>query len=194
MTDIRWFMNADRFVEKLKSIAPSPEKMQSCGYLQEIIAEYRKSYFLERKTPEIPRIDDPLEHLICNYDTSKFELGVLTLGKEEFYYTPIHSKVRVGAIEADILVIDENSGEVELLDHSWPNRVIAKCAASGEQFLEAILLLARYEPPYENVKDGLTKAQKEKNKKAALKHAAKCAKIAGISGPPNIYETLLGCE
>ena len=71
---------------------------------------------------------------------------------------------------------------------------MAQCAASGEQFLEALLLLANFEPPYLDLRGDLPEAQTKENNEAAGKRAIECSSIAGISTHPNIYETLLGYD
>lgn len=186
-------MTADEFVEKLARLAPSLESLRSYGYSDSGGVEHRRLYFLQKKPFEQPIYDDPLIQLISNYDTSNFDFG-LTLGKRKWDFSPPPGKVHVGAVEADILVINPDTGNVELLDHGHPERVLAKCAASGEQFLEALLLLVAYEPPYPGLKHKLNTKQLRVNNEAAKKRAMECAKVAGISTPPNIYAYLLGCD
>jgi len=187
-------MKADEFAEKLAEVAPSVEYLISCGY-GAIAEEIRNGYILnKREKPMVPTHDDPLIYLICNYDTSNFQIGMLTLGTRKYSFSPPVNKVYVGAIESDILVINHSTGAVELLDHAQPDFVVAECAASGGNFLEAILFLASFKPPHPDFKN-LSREQQIENNQAAGSHATQCAKTAGISmSPNNIYEELLGYD
>lgn len=186
-------MNADEFAEKLAKIAPSVDYLISCGY-ETIAEEIRNGYILTRRTKPIAAIyDDPLVHLICDYDTSKFQIGVLTIGMRKYSFPAPTNKIHVGAIESDILVIDPRTGAVELIDHARPDFVMTKCAVSGGHFLEAIFLLASFKRPHPDFRS-LAQLQRVENNRAAGNCAMQCAKIAGIPTPPNIYEELLGYD
>jgi len=187
-------MNADEFVFKLSKLTPSLDHLIKCGYPQVVAEEIRNSYVLNKKEkPEKIFYNDPLVNLICCYDTSNFRIGLLTLGMQEHDFRASRKKIHVGAIEADILVIDSQTGSVELLDHAQPDFVIAYCAASGNCFLEAVLLLAGFEPPNPDIRN-LSKSQRIENNRAAGDLAIQCAKVANVSIPPNIYNELLGYD
>jgi len=187
-------MTENEFVKKFAELAPSIKKMISWGYSVKRANRRNKRYFLERKTPKNAVYDNPLVRLICNYDTSHFEVGMVTLGKKESDFLPETGKIHVGNVEADILVINPDSGNVELLDHGQPSYVMAICAKSGSQFLDALMLLAEYEVQNANYSIAITKEQEIAKNEEVRKQAAKCAKAAGIMTPPNIYEMLLGYE
>jgi hypothetical protein len=186
-------MNADEFVEKLAKIAPSIDYLISCGY-ETIADEIRNGYFLTKRCRTIiATYQDPLIDLICKYDTSKFKIGMLTLGMMKHDFPAPPDKIHVGAIEADILAINPNTSIVELLDHAQPDFVIAKCAASGGCFLDAILFLASFKLPYPNFRN-LSQTQRIENNQAIADCALQCAKAAGITAQANIYEELLGYD
>ena len=70
---------------------------------------------------------------------------------------------------------------------------MAQCANSGSAFLDAVILVAGFTPPYEDVQ-GLTESEIRANNSAARALSVECARVAGIKGEPNIYETLLGYD
>lgn len=191
-------MNANEFVNELAKLIHSSDFYINRGLsseeADEMIEDEKKSLLLSEKHQEPLSIEDPIENLICSYDTSNLEIGMVKLGKQISICNIPSGKVPIGAIEADPLVINSESGEIELLDHSQPDFIVAKCAISSEKFMEALLLLAFFVPPHIDLYGNLPKDQVEKNNSAAYDMAAKCAIVAGISGNKNIYETLLGCE
>ncbi len=172
-------MNADEFVKKMTELAVSMDK---------------ESYFLAKKSEEIPQFDDSLIHLICNYDTSTLEIGMIRLGRHKYSFEPPSDKILVGCIESDILVIDPLTGIVELLDHEDPNYVMCICATSGDLFLEALLKLAAFQYPHEDIYGNLPIIKTKENNDAAYACAIECAKIAGVEVENSIYHTLLGYD
>lgn len=172
-------MNADEFVNKLAELAVSME---------------RKSYFLTKKPEEVPQLDDSLIHLICGYDTSALEIGMVRLGRHKYSFEPPSDKILVGCIESDILVIDPLTGIVELFDHDDPTYVMSICAKSGGLFLEALLKLATFQYPHEDLYGNLPVEKAKENNDAAYACAVECAKIAGVEVEGSIYHTLLGYD
>ncbi len=186
-------MTVEEFVKKLSDCAPTIDHLIANGYPANYAKEYRDGYLLrKKKTPGIPEYDDPLVRLICNYDTSKLEIGIITLGKAEYAFQTPPEKVHVGAIEADILVINPVTGVVELLDHGNPDYVIAQCAASGGRFLDSLILLASFELPYANLYVDLPVEYRIRNNEATYERALECAIVSGITTQPNIYKMVLG--
>jgi hypothetical protein len=189
-------MNAEEFVNKLTSITPSIERLIACGNSVEYAKEIQSQYTLKKKTCIKPMTyNDPVVNLIDDYDTSKLEIGTLTLGKTAFSFLPPKDKIHIGAIESDILVLNPTTGCIELLDHEQLNFVMATCASSGSKFLDALFMLMAYEPPHAGFSIKLTEKQKKGNNQAAGLRAKECAKAAGISSEKiNIYELLLGYD
>lgn len=191
-------MGASEFVSRLVKLVHSSEyyinKGLSIEEANEMVEDEKKSLLLRPKSPESPEIEDPIEDLICRYDTSELEIGMIYLGKKTSACHIPSDKVLVGSIEADPLVINKKNGEIELLDHAQPDCVMAKCAASGGQFLEALLLLASFEPEYTDFYGDLPETQAKENNEAARKKAMECAKVAGVSTKSSIYEMLLGYD
>lgn len=172
-------MIADEFVKKLAQLAVSME---------------RESYFLTKKSEEISKLDDSLIHLICSYDTSALEIGMVRLGRQKYSFTPPADKIFVGCMESDILVINPLTGAVELLDHEDPNYVMCTCAASGDLFLDALLKLAAFQYPHEDLYGNLPIEKAKENNKAAYECAVECSEIAGVEVEGSIYHTLLGYD
>ena len=191
-------MDAKKFVVELARNVHSSEFYTNMGLstedATEMVEDEKESLLLLEKS-HVPRlIEDPIESLILNYDTSKLEIGMVRLGEPTFVCDIPSGKVPIGVIESDPLVINKQNGEVELLDHSKPDFVMAKCAISSEKFMEALLLLASFVPPYIDLYGDLPKDKAEKNNSAAYDIASKCALAAEISDEKNIYEMLLGSE
>jgi len=172
-------MNADEFVKGLSELADSME---------------RESYFLTKKPEEKPRLDDSLIHLICSYETSALEIGMVRLGRHKYSFESPPVKILVGCIELDILVINPLTGAVELLDHDDPTYVMCICATSGALFLEALLKLAAFQYPHEDLYGNLPIDKAKENNDAAHICATECSKIAGIEPENSIYHTLLGYD
>lgn len=187
-------MNASEFVEKLAKIAPTIEYLVSNGY-EEIAEEIRNGYIINKKEKsDKAKYNDPLVHLICEYDVStSFQIGMVKLGKHKYDFEAPINKIHVGAIESDILVIDPHTGCVELLDHAQPDFVMARCAVSGSAFLEAVLHLANFKPPYPDFRN-LSQSQQIENNRAAKNCAVECSEIAGVEVEGSIYHTLLGYD
>ena len=131
--------------------------------------------------------------MICRYDSSDLEIGIVVLGKKDFPFSVGTDKVIVGSMEADPIVINKTNGEIELLDHAQPKFVMAKCALSGERFLDALFLVASFEPPFFDLLGNLPEEKQHLNNKSALVTARECAEAAGIDKERNIYEMILGC-
>jgi len=164
---------------------------------------YRHGYICKRKPEELPKqSENPLLDLINRYDTSTLEIGFIMLNPANMEHIDTAildkaSRILVGEIEADPLVILSTTGEVQNLDHADLNYVIGTYAISGDCFLDALILLASYQPPYESIPPTveLTEVQKVENNIAAHKHAIECAQAAGIDPSCcNLYEELIGLD
>lgn len=186
-------MDADNFVIQLQELTPSLSYLRKYGYVEEVVQELRESYFIKQRYPILEfHNDDPLMDLISKYDTSSFEIGILSLDSGNYSLPTKFHKILIGFVEADMLVFNIKSKEVEVLDYSQHDRIIFKCAASGEQFLNAMLVLAAFELPNSPFKGALTEKQKKENQDAAISCARLCAETAGIPSEEKIYGVLLG--
>ncbi|MEN6309504.1 MAG: hypothetical protein ABFD91_17290, partial [Anaerohalosphaeraceae bacterium] len=168
-------MDADGFVNKMAELAVLMEK---------------ESYSLTKKPKEILQLDDSIIHLICEYDTSALEIGMVGLGRHKYSFEPPSGKVLVGCIESDILAINPSTGFVELLDHDDPSYVMCICATSGGAFLEALLRLAAFQYPHEDLYGNLPIEKAKENNNAAYACAVECSRAAEVKAEGSIYHTL----
>ncbi len=101
---------------------------------------------------------------------------------------------RSGCIESDILAINPSTGFVELLDHEDPTYVMCICATSGSLFLDALLKLAAFQYPHEDLYGNLPIEKAKENNNAAYTCAVECSRAAGVIAEGSIYQTLLGYD
>ena len=101
----------------------------------------------------------------------------------------------IGSEEGWPITLSTGTGEVWLLDPSDFVRRLYRYARSSSQFLDALLLAARYQPPcvpqppdYE-----LSAYERARNNDAAVQCAVLCAAAAGLERDElNPYRGLLG--
>ena len=192
-------MDEMAFAAELVKLVPSTDMCMSRGHSEEmarfIVEELYGGYILKRRSnPVDPSVDDPMVRLTCTFDTDELEIrGELRFGTAWNGTDLPEGKILIGTIESDPVVLDRHTGLIELCDHAKVSFVMAQCANSGSAFLDAVILVAGFTPPYEDVQ-GLTESEIRANNSAAKALSVECARVAGIKGGPNIYETLLGYD
>src|SRR5260370_4325713 len=136
-------MNASEFVSRLAASAPRIEELIAEGISRGGAIHLRASYLCEQKhiAGEINELN-PLLDLIARFDTSNLEIGVITLNPAaltQLYGADLKSmgKILVGAIEADPLVVNVSTGEIENLDHADLTFRMCVVAKSGAMLLDA---------------------------------------------------------
>ena len=131
-------MDADTFAARLNSCAPSlNEALEMTEGRREAAEAIRDAYTCRRRPGmEIRVSDNPIIDLVRRYDLSSVEVGLVEFGSAIY---ELAGKLCFGKAEADPLVIDEDSGHVQLLDHASPGYVICECARNASQFLDALV-------------------------------------------------------
>lgn len=136
-------MEISRFVDKLKSSAPSKEEFSRKGLPADFIDSFIRGYIcLIRPNVKIEILStDTLLMLLQQYDCSKVEIGLVSFGaeivEEDDYY-------QIGMVEQDILSLNKILFSIEVLDYMEPSHVIWRCASNSNNFLEAMLVCAEF--------------------------------------------------
>jgi hypothetical protein len=178
-------MNADEFVLRLRTAAPSKSALATVGIVGAEAAELVESHRCQpRSNSGAKSSSDAAIRLVKNWDASRVEIGMLRFAKDT---TTVPLGIQVGQVEADPLVVRSDNGElvvVELgLDHTlWP------VAKRGDLLLDALLVCAR--ALNENV--FATDSRMRNEELRAI--AAQCAQIAGGPKFHDFYLMLLGVE
>lgn len=177
-------MDGKNFVNKLKALAPSKERLKKFNVSDEFIDKLISRYCCTIKTSKsVISTNDALLLLLHDYDCSKVEIGIVSFLQEVVeganYY-------QIGDAEQDILVINKISLEVEVLDHDSLHHVIWKCASNSSFFLEALLLCA------DRLTSRLENMSQEEDGSVALQYVEICASKAGGEKYIDFYKMLLG--
>lgn len=134
-------MEADQFVEALWACAPDIEQLKATGIPSEVAQRFRDAHLCRKKT-EAVRYCDPLLDLISRYDASTVEIGMILLGSS---VVKTDRNWQVGEVEADPLVIDKATEEVQVEELYTNGHILSRCAESGGKFLDALLLAASFQ-------------------------------------------------
>jgi hypothetical protein len=179
-------MDAKTFVDAVGKLAPTLDELIRGGSSREGAVYFQRGFFAPPREPGKERsTGDPVLDLIANYDVSTLEIGRVTF-LQEVEYSP--GKYVIGKEEADPLVMDPETGEIRLEELGTDGFVIATCAASGGQFLDA---LYRAQVHFrERSRDESVYNDNRKCHEAA----EECARLAGGARYLGFYQTFLGCE
>lgn len=178
-------MNADEFVEKIKSDMPTREYYYKEGLDMEFISRDEKRFlFQERAEPiKLDTNNDPILSLIKKYDTSTVEIGMITFFNDGIRILNDH--ICFGEFEVDYLGINEITKEIEVLEYSNGN-VMCSCAQNSSLFLDAIRIISSF----------LCKRSMDdrlyNDTQANLTVAEICSNTAGGAKYHNFYRMLVG--
>ena len=192
----------DDFVKNLMNAAPGKDKLISSGYPQEFAEEIVSGYKCELKKDVKPgNEEDALLDLLARYDTSTLSICGITFDEKDtiWFDSMLESSVHktVASLEVDPIVLYVPNGEILQIDHDDFKFTMCRWAISSIQFLDAILLLARYVSPhgpkrFDDPPWKPTAKEKKENKAAAREYALKCARAAGLDDSESkVYQTLL---
>lgn len=180
-------MTVQDFVKNLSGI-PSEDSIQLLGKMelnQDFIYEYINKYVFKLKSTIYTEYNNELINLVQNYDGSAVKIGMITFDIEPFedenYYY-------FGLFEIDFLVINKKTGEILLVDYDDINHVIFHCAINGNNFLDAILMAAKFleRLPFD---DHLRHDQVQ-----IYNIAETCSHLAGGNKYLDFYKTVVGCD
>lgn len=174
-------MKANEFVEKLKSIAPSLESTIARGYSEDGAKRILRSYEADYKDNKL--YQNELLNLVKNYDSSNIEIGFIRFDLENQNDISLETDqfFRVGWVEGYLLVVNKQTGEVQMEDFSSEGFIIANCAENSEKFLDAVFEFAK---PHGNFFD--EQNQYQRDSKIIL-----CATLAGGNQYQEFYILLL---
>lgn len=177
-------VNADEFVAWLRGCAPDVDEIIRLGLPREAAERFSSKY---RASPRDgrPRSENALIDLIARYHADAVEIGMV-----RFLPAPadLGAWWQVGEAEADLLVVDKGSGEVEVRDLSDIEFVIWTCAADAASFLDAIAEAACF------ISELALDRSQSQNHIVLFDAAVRCATLAGGEQYSNFYEMLLGCD
>jgi hypothetical protein len=173
-------MRANEFVERLKVLAPTVSSLIQRGYSENGAKRIVESYKAKAKSNIPYRLyENELLTLVKDFDATTVEIGFIRFDLENQNDIPLETNelFRVGWVEGDLLVVNKQTGEVQMEDCCSEGFIIAKCAENSEKFLDAILEIAKLNTTYSNSQDNKT---------------VLCSKLAGGEQYEEFYKLLLG--
>lgn len=145
------FMNALEFSERLLSFKPDEILLRSTCSNEYI--EYLLSSYNLKKVTNFPE-NDPVIDIVKNYDVSTFSVFTLYFLKE---IVQCEEYIFFGEDEADYLAINQNSENIELINHDIfdlygskmfegekKDASMLKCAKNSDHFLDALMLAVKF--------------------------------------------------
>ena len=179
-------LSPDSFAARLARYTPTLESQLAFGLTPTEAEAESDTYRCGRIKPESQAVfDDPLLRLVDEFDTSTLEIGLVRFSREVEHRGGDYC---IGVVEADPILVDRKTGRVRTEDLACPGHEMWPCGASGEQFLEALLLVAEFYGP------DLVDYHDPAYQPRAHQMAAKCAEVAGGDEYHDLYLMLLGCE
>ena len=176
-------MNANQFAEALPQNAPPTDELKRRGISAAASEGLRKSFFPQLKSSMGALHSDPVVDFVTRYDASSIEIGMIRFGKlgEE-----AGGKLSFGKAEADTLLINVNTGEIEVEELGSGGHVLFLCARDGASFFDALLPAARF------LGACLWNEDLAYNQAAARSIAEECTRLAGGERYSTFFSTLLG--
>lgn len=145
-------MNALEFSERLLSFKPDEILLRSIGKIE--IADRILSSYSLKKVTNFPE-NDPVIDIVKNYDVSTFSVFTLYFLKE---IVQCEEYIFFGEDEADYLAINQNSENIELINHDIfdlygskmfegekKDAIMLKCAKNSDHFLDALMVAAKFQ-------------------------------------------------
>ncbi len=132
-------MNTEQFVSELRDLAPTINQLNNLGFSKSEGLEFIESYNCVSKKKSV-YYENQLLNLLNNYILSSIEIASITFTD---HMKSVNGKIIFGNIDSDLLVYEINSG-IYLVDYTNHSHVITSCARSGENFLNALIQIARY--------------------------------------------------
>lgn len=176
-------MDSSSFKNALIDASPTLVSLLKIGLSQDEALQIRSSFEIHPR-PAVYSIDlgdEALNDLLSNYDVSQIEVGMVRF---HAYPERFSSGWTIGEVEADYLILDEESGEVRVTDIGCPEHVIWRCSANGENFLSALVVAAKY------LAECLLDEKFENSRQ--LETIRACATLAGGDTYLPFYKMLIG--
>ena len=178
-------MDSVSFKNALMLAKPPLQTLVMAGLSRTEALEFGLSFEVNPRAVAEPSAlpDFTLADLFSRYDVSRVEIGML-----QFYGHPetVADGWLIGDVEADLLVLDKQSGEIIVKDFTSPDHIIWKCAQDGSHLLAALAHAAKYLGGC--LSEDKTGTLEQKN---AIGY---CITLAGGRSYFSFFEMLLGLE
>lgn len=126
-------MNAETFVQHLKSAMPDRADLEDYGLDEDEIRQIRGALQAHRRgTDGAPATE--IERLVSEFDCTRVEVGAVRFDDRA---TAHRFGTAFGRCEADPLVVTRG-GSVVMVDHADPGGRRVSCASDSERFLDAL--------------------------------------------------------
>jgi hypothetical protein len=179
-------MTANQFADKLRACAPPVEKLRDQGVSAAGVEVIRKSYFCHfRGSASVQEREGPLFDLLEEYDLSGVDIGSVCFSNDVDRSGP---KWRIGCFAEDWLVVEPQSGEIQVVDFSSNGHLLWECAENGSRLLDALLLAAAF------LGRCSWDTQLFNDQSAHQRAATECTKAAGGERYRDFYLVICGCD
>lgn len=135
-------MKIKEFVKALANLAPSQEKLIAMGIEDKNVMKMFQANYLGivLNKAQALKEEDFLSDLE-NYDLSHINVGMVSFAETPQNHTDFYL---IGLVEVDYLVILKRNSEVVVVDYADSTHIIWKCAATIENFLDALIECAKF--------------------------------------------------
>ncbi len=186
-------MNVENYVKKLVELSPSIKALEARKLSVKLIEMYSSSLILIPNNEKIKE-DNPIIHIIKNYDISQFCIIDFRFLQES---NQVSDYLIFGESEADSMAITDygeivkilytDVGEYEL-DNSWEITHITPCSKNSETFLEALKIAAELQS--RRFSGDVKGNDFEKNQS----YAERCITVSGGEKYRQFWWSFLNCE
>ena len=180
-------MKAEEFARILDASAPSEEAMMAVGLSQAEAKRFVREFSIDKLSAPVDIIEPlkELGQLLANYDVSNLQIADIELLQLPYKGD---TGLVIGSYEADILVMDCETGVLRVEEHATDGHVLCDCALDGSAFLAALAHVVSYQ--------GRCAVDRDLYRDNGLRNsvARECAKLAGGSRFDSFYQMLLGVE
>jgi hypothetical protein len=136
-------MPIEYFVSRLNNLKPSEEDLIKLGFDEVFIKSVIDGYQCKKRTHVLNGIlnKNTIISLMQEYDCSSVQIGLIQLHnriieEEDFY--------RIGEVEADILVLNKITFQIEVRELLSLDNILWTCASNADNFLDTLLICAQF--------------------------------------------------
>lgn len=130
-------MNADEFAKRLSACAMTVEELLAEGCSEHEARTLRSEVEAQpREGAQVPIDANPIFDLIARYDLRYVQVGVVRFSPA---LARMNHSTAFGDAAGDLLVVDDETGRVQLLDHGNSDYLICECALDSSRFLDALI-------------------------------------------------------
>jgi hypothetical protein len=133
----------------------------------------------------------PIHPTIKQWQSSRHEIGIIEFSASDealkrFAQSIPRGFTPVGMAEAELLCVEDATGEALLFEHEVADRICCRCAASQEQFVAALRILEEY---FDQCMESDEYSDDEAAGRAAV---ARAIEAAGGSQYASMYHSMVG--